>query len=77
MNIGGDKENTLREFIETIEKNVGRKAKMKMLPMQEGDVKSTVADIRKLRKLGWKPTTRIDVGIRNFVKWYKEYYKVK
>ena len=49
-------------FIEVIEKNVGKVAKKKMLPIQPGDVKSTVADIRKLRKLGWKPTTRIDVG---------------
>ena len=77
MNIGGDKENTLMEFIGEIEKNAGRKAKKKMMPMQPGDVPATVADIRKLRKLGWKPTTRIEKGIANFVNWYKKYYKVK
>lgn len=77
MNIGGDKENTLMEFIGEIEKNAERKAKKKMMPMQPGDVPSTVADIRKLRKLGWKPTTRIEKGIANFVNWYKEYYKIK
>lgn len=76
VNIGGDKEDTLLEFIEEIEKNAGKKAKKKFMPMQPGDVPATVADIRKLRKLGWKPTTRIDVGIANFVNWYKEYYKV-
>lgn len=76
MNIGGDREEQLTRFIEVIEKNVGKVAKKKMMPMQPGDVPSTVADIKKLRKLGWKPTTRIDVGIKNFVEWYKEYFKV-
>ncbi|MFZ3031832.1 MAG: SDR family NAD(P)-dependent oxidoreductase [Candidatus Moraniibacteriota bacterium] len=76
MNIGGDKENTLLQFIEEIEKNVGKIAKKKMMPLPAGDVVATVADIRKLRKLGWKPTTRIDQGIKNFVDWYREYYKI-
>jgi len=75
MNIGGDKEERLTRFIEVIEENVGKKAKKKMMPIQPGDVKSTVADIRRLRKLGWKPTTRIEVGIKNFVEWYKGYFK--
>ncbi len=75
MNIGGDKEETLMRYIEVLEENLGKKAKKKMLPMQPGDVPSTVADIKKLRKLGWKPTTRIEEGIKNFVDWYKEYYK--
>lgn len=77
MNIGGDKEEALMRYIEVLEKNLGKKAKKKMLPMQPGDVPKTVADIRKLRRLGWKPTTRIDEGIKNFVEWYKEYYKKK
>lgn len=77
MNIGGDKEETLLKFIETIEKNVGKMAKKKLLPIQPGDVPATVADIRKLKKLGWKPTTRIETGIKNFVEWYKNYYKIK
>ncbi len=76
MNIGGDKEEKLTRFIEVIEENIGKKAKKKMMPIQPGDVKSTVADIKKLRKLGWKPTTRIEKGIENFVQWYKDYYKV-
>ncbi len=75
MNIGGDKEETLMRFIEVIEECVGKKAKKRMLPIQPGDVPSTVADIRKLRKLGWKPTTRIEEGIKNFVDWYRTYYK--
>lgn len=76
MNIGGDKENTLLEFIEEIEKNAGKKAEKKMMPLPLGDVVSTVADISKLRALGWAPTIRIDVGIKNFVEWYREYYRV-
>lgn len=76
MNIGGDKEETLVRFIEVIEKNVGKKAKRKLMPMQPGDVPCTVADIKKLRKLGWKPTTRIEKGIKNFVEWYKSYYQI-
>ena len=76
MNIGGDREDTLLRFIEVIEKNMGKIAKKKMLPMQLGDVYQTVADIRKLRKLGWKPTTRIEEGLKKFVEWYRNYYKV-
>ncbi len=76
MNIGGDKEDTLLQFIEEIEKNVGKSAKKKMMPLPSGDVIATVADIRKLRKLGWKPTTRIDKGIKNFVDWYRDYFEI-
>ncbi len=75
MNIGGDTEEKLTRFIEVIEKNIGKTAEKKMMPMQPGDVPSTVADISKLRALGWAPTTRIDVGIKNFVEWYREYYR--
>lgn len=75
VNIGGDKEETLLRFIEVIEENVGKKAKKILAPMQPGDVPSTVADIKKLRKLGWKPTTRIEKGIKNFIDWYREYYQ--
>lgn len=76
MNIGGDKEEKLTRFIEVIEKNVGKVAKKKLMSMQPGDVPSTVADIKRLRKLGWKPTTRIDEGIKNFVDWYRDYFKI-
>ena len=77
MNIGGDREEQLLRYIEVLEDCLGKKAKKKLLPMQQGDVPATVADIKKLRKLGWAPSTRIEEGIANFVAWYKEYYKVK
>jgi len=76
VNIGGDREEKLTRYIEVIEKNIGKKAKKNLMPMQAGDVPATIADIRKLRKLGWHPTTRIDTGIKNFVDWYKKYYRV-
>ncbi len=76
INIGSDQENTLMEFIATIEKHTGLRAKKKMRPLPPGDMISTVADIRKLRKFGWKPTTRLDEGIRKFVDWYREYYNL-
>ena len=75
VNIGGDKEETLLRYIEVLEKCIGKKAKKNMMPMQKGDVPATCANINKLRKMGWKPTTRIEQGIANFVEWYKKYYK--
>ena len=75
MNIGGDKEETLMRFIEVLEDSLHVKAEKNMLPMQPGDVKQTVADISKLRSLGWVPTTKIEEGLKNFADWYKEYYK--
>ncbi|MGK2848963.1 MAG: SDR family NAD(P)-dependent oxidoreductase [Minisyncoccota bacterium] len=76
MNIGGDRENTLLEFIASIEKYTGRKAKKKMMPLPPGDMISTVANIKKMRALGWKPTTRLDQGIQQFMFWYREYFHV-
>lgn len=72
INIGGDKEETLMRFIEVIEDNVSKKATKNLMPIQPGDVPSTVADISKLRAMGWEPTTRIEEGVKNFVKWYQE-----
>lgn len=75
MNIGGDREEKLIRYIKVLEDYLGKKAKKRLLPMQPGDVPKTVADIGKLRKLGWKPTTGIEEGIKKFVEWYREYYK--
>lgn len=76
MNIGGDREETLLRFIEVIEENVGKVAEKNMMPMQPGDVPQTVADISKLRNLGWEPTTQIEEGIKQFVDWYRKYFRV-
>jgi UDP-glucuronate 4-epimerase len=74
-NIGNNRAEELLDFINEIEKNCGRKAVMKYLPMQAGDVPATVADITKLARLGYAPKTNIDVGIKKFVAWYREYYR--
>ncbi len=76
VNIGGDREEKLTRFIEVIEENIGTKAQQKLMPIQPGDVPSTVADIAKLRAMGWAPTTNIEEGIKRFVDWYKGYYGV-
>lgn len=74
-NIGNSRAEELMDFIGEIEKNVGKKAIINYLPMQPGDVPATVADIAKLKRLRYNPKTNIDQGIKNFVKWYREYYK--
>jgi len=74
-NIGNNKPVELMEFIETLEKKLGKKAKKEFLPLQDGDVPETYADIDDLAKdFGFKPNTTIDQGIKKFVEWYGEYY---
>jgi len=64
------------EFIETIENSIGKKAEKNFLPMQDGDVVSTYADVSGLiNDFGYKPDTQLADGICEFVKWYKEFYK--
>jgi UDP-glucuronate 4-epimerase len=75
FNLGNSKSVQLNYFISCVEKELGKKAKKKLLPMQPGDVPSTFADIRKSTKmLGFKPRVSIEEGIHNFVQWYRQYY---
>ena len=63
------------EFIEAIEKNLGKKAEKNMLPLQQGDVPATWADVNDLiEDLEYKPNTTINDGIGKFIKWYREFY---
>ncbi|MDJ0581588.1 NAD-dependent epimerase [Crocosphaera sp.] len=76
-NIGNNKPVELLHFIEVIESCLGMKAQKNMLPMQPGDVPMTYADVDDLMEdVGFKPNTPIEVGVKNFVDWYKDYYKV-
>ena len=76
-NIGNHKPVELLKFIEIIEKKVGKKAVMEMLPMQPGDVPATYADIEDLeRDFGYRPSTPLSDGIGSFVRWYREFYGV-
>ena len=71
-NIGCSHPVNLMEFIETLEKAIGKPAKKVFLPMQPGDVYQTYADTSKLeRDFGYKPTTSISEGIRKFIQWYQ------
>ncbi len=77
FNIGNNKPIELLEYISVIEECLGRKAKLDLLPMQPGDVPSTMADVGELeRTVGFRPTTTVREGIRRFVDWYREFYAV-
>jgi UDP-glucuronate 4-epimerase len=74
-NIGNNQPVELMRFIEVLEDCLGRKAEKNYLPMQNGDVLATYADVDDLmRDVGYSPTTPIETGIANFVAWYKDYY---
>lgn len=76
-NIGNNSPVELMYFIEVIEKSVGKEAKKNFLPLQDGDVPATYADVDDLVKdIDYSPSMSIEQGIENFVKWYKEFYKV-
>jgi len=75
FNIGNQEPIPLMDFIRTLEKEIGIKAKKTYEGFQEGDVKSTHACIESLQEwIGYKPYTSIDKGVRDFVEWYKIYY---
>ena len=76
LNIGGDRTVRLMDFVRAAERAAGRRAKKRYRGMQPGDMQRTEADISTLRALGWAPTTDLDTGLRNFVQWYREYYKL-
>jgi UDP-glucuronate 4-epimerase len=77
-NIGNSKPVELMEFIETLEARLGKKAQKEFLPLQDGDVPMTYADVHDLiNDVGFQPRTTIKVGIDNFVAWYLNYYGSK
>jgi UDP-glucuronate 4-epimerase len=77
-NIGSNRPIDLLRYIEVLETCLGRNVEKIMLPMQPGDVADTFADVRELiEDVGYKPSTPIEVGVRNFVDWYREYYRVR
>lgn len=74
-NIGNNKPVKLMDYIETLEKCLGKTAKKEYLPMQPGDVYQTYADVSELmRDYGFKPDTSIEEGLSRFVDWYRTYY---
>lgn len=76
-NIGNNKCVPLMDFVKAIEKSLGMKANLNLLPMQAGDVKETYADIDSLTKaVGFAPTTKLQDGVDRFVEWYRGYYQI-
>lgn len=77
-NIGNNSPVELMRFIEVLEEKLGRKAEKNFLPIQDGDVPETYADVNDLmRDTGFKPSTSIEEGIGKFVEWYKSFYGIK
>ncbi len=76
-NVGNHSPVALLDYIAAIEKALGRKAKIELLPKQPGDVEATYADVKALEDAtGFQPSTPLDEGIERFVAWYREYYRV-
>ncbi|HKH60477.1 MAG TPA: NAD-dependent epimerase [Flavitalea sp.] len=76
-NIGNNQPAELIEFIEAIETELGKKAIKEYLPMQAGDVPATHADITNLATdTGYSPQFSVQHGVKNFIIWYKDYFKV-
>ena len=74
-NIGNNKPVELLHYIEVLERCLGVKAQMNLLPLQQGDVPDTYADVTDLVKdTGYKPSTEVEDGVARFVEWYRHYY---
>jgi len=77
-NIGNQQPIELMRYIEVIEECLGREAEKNLLPLQPGDVPDTFADTEDLvQDVGYQPNTPIEVGVKNFVDWYLDYYKAE
>lgn len=77
-NIGNNNPVKLMDFIEAIEKKLGKVAKKNMLPIQPGDVPSTYADVSDLvEDLGYQPQTSIEEGVGRFVDWYLDFFQIE
>lgn len=76
-NIGNNAPVKLMDFVAIIEKCLGQEARKNFMPMQAGDVSATYADVQSLiDHLGYQPNTSLETGVRNFIDWYKSFYKV-
>ena len=75
FNVGNNNSTMLLDYISALEKSLGRVSQKNFLPMQQGDVPTTVADLTELQNwINYKPSTSIETGISKFTEWYLEYY---
>tara|TARA_Y100000590_G_C15642362_1_gene985494 strand:+ start:512 stop:1483 length:972 start_codon:yes stop_codon:yes gene_type:complete len=78
FNIASNKPYKLREFLNIIEKNTGKKFKIKKLPLQKADVIKTHGSIKKLKDyINFNPKTDLNKGVNAFLNWFYNYYKIK
>jgi UDP-glucuronate 4-epimerase len=76
-NIGNARPVDLMRYIELLEQRLGRKAEKNLLPLQQGDVPDTWADVEDLvTDVGYRPATPVEVGVSRFVDWYLDYHKI-
>ena len=77
FNIGNHRSEELMTLVDILEREIGKKAERQLLPMQDGDVQETYADISAIQEAtGYQPRTSIQEGIPAFVKWYRDFYNV-
>ena len=77
LNLGAGRREPLMRYIEVLEEALGQKAALNLMPVQDGDVARTEADITETQAaLGYGQSTPIDVGVRRFVDWYRDFYRV-
>lgn len=78
FNLGNSNPCRLLDYISILENEFGRKVEKELLPMQQGDMRVTCADVRLAKKmLGFNPKTDLKTGLRKFVAWYKDFYNIK
>jgi len=76
FNIGNSHRVPLMDYIQALEKALGKQAMLDLLPMQDGDVPATEADVTALESdLGYRPRVKVEEGIQHFVDWYRSYYR--
>ncbi|MEM1317951.1 MAG: NAD-dependent epimerase, partial [Pseudomonadota bacterium] len=77
FNIGNNTPVKLMTYIDALQQALGKKAEIEFLPLQDGDVPDTYADVSELMAaVDYKPATPVEVGVANFVDWYRGYYDV-
>jgi len=77
LNLGAGRREPLMRYIAVLEAALGKKAELNLMPVQDGDVARTEADVTETRAaLGYAPSTPIDVGVKRFVDWYRDFHAV-
>lgn len=77
VNIGNSRPVELLDYIQTIERCIGREARLQLLPTQPGEMLQTMADVSRLERItGYRPVTTVEEGVRRFVDWYRNFYNL-